>query len=110
MNQDSATGLLELLAVELKRGGVTEAAIISNGSHVHGLCDDQQVIVNPAPAIVEILLHELLHRRFPRWGERRVHRTAERLIYYMDTAAVRSWHRKYKRAARKRARPIFCED
>lgn len=109
MSPEHAAFLLDILAEEFKRGGITEAHIVANGAHVHGLCEGQQIVVNPAPAIVDTLLHELLHRRFPRWGEKRVARTAERLVYYMDSADVRKWHRKYKRAARKASRPIEAD-
>ena len=109
MSPEYAALLLDLLAEEFKRGGITEAHIIAEGAHVHGLCEGEKIVVNPAPAIVDTLLHELLHRRFPKWGEKRVERTATRLVYYMDSKTVRHWHRKYQRAAKKAKRPVQAD-
>jgi hypothetical protein len=101
--------LLEALDRELKRGCIIEGHMISDGEHVEGLCEGKRIVVDPAPAVVDTLLHELLHRRFPRWGEKRVSKTAERLVKQMDSATVRKWYRKYQRAATKAKRPISLE-
>ena len=110
MTLDAATALLGELVQEFRRGGIVEAPIEAPGEHVDGLCEGQRIFVNPAPQTVETLLHELLHRRYPRWGEKRVDKTTKRLVYYMDANSIQTWHRRFKRAARKRSRPIRLED
>ena len=102
---------LEELHDEFQRGGIAEANLRGNPDHLHGLCDwnTGRVYVNPRPGIVETLLHELIHRRHPRWGEKRVDGEARRLLSKMSDAAVAYWYRKYKAAARKR-KPVNCED
>ncbi len=61
------------------------------------------------PAILETLLHELLHRRHPRWGERRVAKTARLLVGHMDEALKRKWWLAYRRVKKQRA-PLDHED
>jgi hypothetical protein len=94
---------LNELLNELER----EAHILSGGEHVEGICyyPTGMIVVDPAPNVVDTLLHELLHRRYPRWGEKRVRQTANRLVRQMDPATVRRWYRRYQKAARK-AKPI----
>lgn len=101
--------LLDAIAAELKRGGITEAHIIAVGEHVDGLCEQDRIVINPAPSVVDTLIHELLHRRYPRWGEKRVSQTANRLVRQMDAATVRKWYARYQRAARKVRRPIQAD-
>jgi hypothetical protein len=99
--------LLNELEREFKRGFIVEAHILSWGEHVEGICyyPTGMIVVDPAPNVVDTLLHELLHRRYPRWGEKRVRQTANRLVRQMDPATVRRWYRRYQKAARK-AKPI----
>ena len=96
------------LAVEFRKGKIVEALLVEPGYHVHGLCDFDSgaVVVNPQPHTVAVLLHELLHRRFPRWGEKRVERETARLVGQMTDADVATWYRDYRQAARKFKRPI----
>ena len=102
---------LDDLLDEFQRGEIAEADLRGSPDHLHGLCDwnTGRVYVNPRPGIVEILLHELIHRRHPRWGEKRVSADAKRLLEKMSDAEVSQWYRKYKAAARKR-KPVNCED
>lgn len=94
--------LLAHLTEEFAKGDVYEAEIQAKDHHVLGAMTvhDQRVYVDPAPMVVEILFHELLHRRYPRWGERRVKRTAEQLLATLTDAEKRRWYRKYRRMAR----------
>ena len=89
--------LLAELRTELKRGNIVEAPLRSKGWHVDGLSYGDTVYVDPAPSIAEIILHELLHRRFPRWGEKRVDTTARRLLRSMNSRQAAWWSREYQR-------------
>ena len=86
------------LKAELRKGGIHEAHLDAKGWHLDGLCDHAsgQVYVDPAPSIVESLLHEVIHRRFPRWGEKRVDATAKRLLRSMNSHQVRWWYRQFQ--------------
>ena len=63
---------LDDLMDELNRGRVYECSLHDPFFHLDGLQQGEQVFVDPRPAVLETVLHELLHRRKPRWGERRV--------------------------------------
>ncbi len=96
------------LAAEFRRGKIVEAVLIEPQYHVHGLCDFESgaVLINPQPHTVAVLLHELIHRRYPRWGEARVERETQRLVARMSDAEVMTWYRNYQRVARKVPRPV----
>lgn len=95
--------LLVELRREFKRGAIVEANLKSEkpGEVVHGVHMGQIVVVDPVPHVVEVLMHELLHRRYPRWGERRVEKTANRMMLAMAPATRRAWYRRYRKAATK---------
>jgi hypothetical protein len=61
------------------------------------------------PYVVETLCHELLHRRYPSWSERRVDREAFRLVSGMTRQQLQAWYRRYNRVKRHR-RPIDTDD
>jgi hypothetical protein len=94
------------LVNELRKGRIYERSLRSQGRwQYHGLADTHAVHIDPRPAVLEILLHELLHRRYPAWSEARVDRTALRLVKSMDEHAKGQWWRQYNRIKR-RARPV----
>jgi hypothetical protein len=99
---------LDDLWAEFQRGKIVEALLVEPHYHVHGLCDYDSgaVIVNPQPHTVAVLLHELLHRRYPRWSEARVEAEALRLLGSMDDATVATWFKAYRKAAKRMKRPI----
>lgn len=96
------------LAAEFRKGKIVEAMLVEPHYHVHGLCDFDSgaVVVNPQPHTVAVLLHELIHRRYPRWGEARVERETQRIVGRMSDADVAIWYRDYQRVARKFKRPV----
>lgn len=96
------------LRAEFGRGKVFQAEIHSEGELVEGLYQPSNgaVYVDPVPNVVDTLIHELLHRRYPRWGEARVSKTAHQLVSAMSHEERRLWYRAYQRVARKMKRPI----
>ena len=85
---------------ELQRGKVYECSLRSAKWQHDGLLDGESIYVDPRPAILETLVHELLHRRKPRWGERRVTREAKLHVIRMDEATKRRWWLAYRRIKR----------
>lgn len=104
---ETFNALMAELRVEFAKGKVYQAEIHSDGELVEGLYQPSNgaVYVDPAPNVVDTLLHELLHRRYPRWGEKRVSDTARRLVTAMSDEERRLWYRAYRRVA-KRRRPV----
>jgi hypothetical protein len=103
--------LLAAISSEMARGDVYEAEIQAKDYHCLGAMTivDQRVYVDPAPMVVETLFHELLHRRYPRWGEKRVNKTAAGLLATLTDAEKRRWYRRYQRTARKVTAPVRIE-
>lgn len=99
--------MLAELEEELSRGKVYEAELKARGQIVYGLCDYETgaITVDPVPYTVEVLLHELVHRRWPSWSERRVEREAHRLVCSLTRRQLLAWHRRWL-AVRKKRRPI----
>jgi len=95
------------LVEELAKGNITEADLRDPTHHLDGFCDysSRRVYVNPRPGVVETLVHELIHRRYPRWSERRVDREAKGILGHMTPAEVDQWYRAYQEIKRTRKRP-----
>lgn len=105
----SLADVLVALRQEFRRGRIHEAHLTpQDGEVLDGLCDHANgaVYVDPAPAVVSTLIHELIHRRFPRWGERRVLAMERRIQASMTPADVRRWYRRYQVARRKLKAPV----
>lgn len=96
------------LRAEFANGKVFQAEIQSDGELVEGLYEPSSgaVYIDPVPNVVDTLIHELLHRRYPRWGERRVSVTAHQLVSAMSDEERRLWYRAYQRIAKKVKRPV----
>lgn len=103
--------LLRTLRAELRKGGIHEASIKAKGWHLDGLCDHEKgaVYVDPAPTITEVLLHELLHRRYPRWGEKRVDTTAQQLLRSMTSRQVQWWARQFQQHKTTLRKPVSAD-
>jgi hypothetical protein len=101
--------LLEDVWHELQKGNVYECNLRSEIWQMEGLQEGKNIYIDPRPAILETLLHELLHRLKPSWGEQRVTKEAHRLMVQMDETAKRQWWLAYKRIKKFR-RPVEVED
>src|SRR3990167_7341514 len=95
------TACLDDLWDELQRGRIYECSLRDPKWHLDGLREGEHVYIAPRLSILETVLHELLHRRKPRWGERRVDREAKRLLGTMDQQQLARWWRAYQRIKRK---------
>lgn len=108
MARPKVSVLLEAITAELAKGQIFEAPIVGSKEHVEGLCnwESGEVTVNPAPSVVDTLIHELLHRCFPRWSEERVRLETWRVMKQLTPADVQVWYRKYKRHAKRKRGPV----
>jgi hypothetical protein len=94
---------------ELKRGRAYEASLRSEKWVMHGLQEGEAIYVDPRAAIIETVLHELIHRRQPRLSERTVDITAKRLLANLDEAGKWKWWKAWERT-KKRIKPKDVED
>lgn len=90
---------------ELKAGDDINEAYLQDEAkrqRIYGLTEsNHRIYINTAPHVMDTLIHEILHRLKPRWGERRVLKTASRIIATMDDREVRRWHRQYQRVVKR---------
>lgn len=100
---------LDDLYEELHRGKVWECSLRDSRWHLDGMQSGEHVYIDPRFAILETLVHELMHRRKPRLGERTVTRNARRLVASMDEPTKRKWWRAYRRVV-KRSRPVEVDE
>lgn len=94
---------------ELQRGKVYECSLRDKNFHLDGLQQGEHVYIDPRSSILETVIHELLHRRKPRWGERQVRLVSRRLLAQMDEATKKKWWRAYNRIKRK-GRPVDLDE
>jgi hypothetical protein len=100
--------LLDDLEDEMRRGRIYECSLRDPKFHLDGLQLGENIYIDPRPAILETLCHELLHRRKPRLSERTVDKMAKRLMGNMDEATKVKWFKAYNRIKRK-GRPVETE-
>lgn len=100
---------LDDLYDELQRGKVWECSLRDPKFRLDGLQHGEAIYIDPRPAIIETLVHELLHRRKPRWSERRVTHESRMLLSRMSDIDLATWWRRYQRAKRK-SKPVDVED
>ena len=92
---------LDDLEDELRRGRIYECSLRSKSWQPDGALDGLCIYIDPRPAILETLIHELIHRRKPRLGERAVSRYARLLVVRMDEATKARWWQMYRKTKRK---------
>ena len=94
--------LMDELGQEFRKGKIVEQPLDGATDVLDGAMENGVVYVDPVPSVVETLLHELIHRRYPKWAESTVTRTAHKLVTAMSTEERRYWHRAYQRTVTRR--------
>ncbi len=60
---------------------------------LHGLTyDDGRIDINPAPPVVDALIHECLHRLRPHWTERGVRRRTKQLMAVLSAPEIQTMY------------------
>jgi len=94
---------------ELHKGKVYEVSLRADKEQVYGLQEGDSIYIDPRPAVLEYVVHELLHRRFPTYSERTVTRRARALVVKMDEPTKARWWKAYQRIKRK-GRPVEADE
>jgi hypothetical protein len=97
------------LEAEFRRGRIYECSLQDPHWHLDGLKQGESVFIDPRPSIVLALLHELTHRKHPKWSERLVTKESSRLLCEMSAEDMVKWWRFYQRMKKKR-RPKVVVD
>ena len=88
---------------ELGAGSVWEGFIESDPDrYVEGFIDGHQITVNPAPNVVDSLIHEIVHRMKPEWSEAYVKRETTLLLRSMTDEEIQAFYEEFQRRRRKR--------
>lgn len=108
MPRFSASRLLEVVTIEMEKGLIYERPIVGSKSHVEGLCnwESGEISVNPAPSVCDTVIHEVLHRRFPKWSEERVKEETWRVMSSMTPEDVQAMYREYKRIVKRQRKAV----
>ena len=56
---------------------------------------DGHVTINPIPDLLDTLIHELLHERYPGWSERTVKRETTKLIRNLSASDMTALNQEY---------------
>lgn len=89
--------LLRVLA-ELGAGRIHEAFIPSERDYyVDGEMEGRKIVINPIPEIVDTIIHELLHRLYPRWSERYIKNRTTYLMRRMTDDEVQVLYEEYQK-------------
>lgn len=93
---------------ELTSGRIVEQPIVEHvpaRKAIRGYCGvDGKVTVNPIPDILDTLVHELFHRRFPHWSERYVKQQTTMLIRSLTPEEQTHLFEKYSKVRTKKTR------
>ena len=101
--------MLAELAEEASHGKIVAARLNDPRFHLDGLCDGDTVIIDATPSIVEVFLHELMHRRWRQWSERRVRQESRRLLANMTQDQIGAWYRRFVKLRRVASRAVKVE-
>jgi len=108
MARHTVSALRAIIADELAKGMIFEGQITSSQNHfVEGVCHvNGEITVNPSVNVVDTLIHELLHRRFPSWSEVFVRLETARVMRQMSDKDIALTYSKYKRRAKRKTKPV----
>lgn len=81
--------------VEIGKGQISERYIVAGSTSPAGVTLGKQITINPVAETAGTLLHEILHRLKPQWGERQVSNITTALMRRFTDAQIREIHRMY---------------
>lgn len=76
------------------------------GAITYGVCEGGRITIDEAPHLVETMLHELVHRMRPRWGERRTLAAERALFARLSREQVEALYSIYLAVRRSRKSPL----
>jgi hypothetical protein len=104
VKRNKRPALLLRVWAELGSGRLTEEYITDRKEFVDGYIEGGHIYINPAPAVVETCIHEILHRLEPEWKEEYVANRTTYLLRRMTDSEVQMFFDEYQRRVKKRKR------
>jgi hypothetical protein len=101
--------LLDQLWAEMQKGRIYECPLLHKVEQVEGVQEGKKIYIDPRLAVLDTLVHELLHRLKPKWGERRVWKETSTVMCRFSEADKRRWWRAYRKI-KKVSCPVEVED
>jgi hypothetical protein len=93
--------LLNRVWSELGAGRIREGYVSDPHQFIDGYIEGQDIWINPAPAVVQTLIHEILHRLYPNWTERYVAGQTTRLMRRMSDQEVQDLYEEYQKRVKR---------
>lgn len=99
---------LPLILDEFAKGRISEAHIVPKAPGVRegisGWTNFHEIVINPIPDVVDTLVHELLHRRYPKWKEPYVVARTTEICRAMTHDERHTLYKLYQKVKRQRVR------
>jgi hypothetical protein len=103
--------LIGTVFAEVGRGRITTAFIRDGKNITDGYYDGNgHIYINEDHQTADTLIHECLHRAYPKWSEVYVRRTTSYIRLRMSDEEVMTLIAVYRKRARRRKRPVNMED
>jgi len=93
--------MLVRVMAELGAARFTEEWIEDKHIFVNGYTEGKHIWINPAPAVVHTVIHEILHKLKPAWPEAYVEGMATRLLRQLTDREVWAMYLEYHRRVRR---------
>jgi hypothetical protein len=102
--------LIGTVFAEVGRGRITTTFIKDGQTMTDGFYNGAgHIYVNETNSIADTVIHECLHRAFPKWSESYVRRTTTYLMRRLSNEEVLTLMEIYRKRAKKRKRPVDVE-
>lgn len=98
---------------ELGAGGISEGRIRDrSGVIVEGCCTHgsrRHIVVDPSYSLVSVIVHELLHRLHPSWGETYTERRTTGLMHQLTLEQIHTIRDEYERRVKRTKSETFID-
>lgn len=104
MKARNRSPLMVSVWAELGAGRLHEDYITDKREFVDGYIESGHIYINPAPAVVQACIHEILHRLHWKWSEAYVANRTTYLLRRMTDQEIQTFYEEYQRRVKKRKR------
>jgi hypothetical protein len=102
--------LIGTVFAELGRGRITTTFIRDKGYVTDGLTDGRHIWINEDHQTADSVIHECVHRAFPKWSESYVRRTTTYIRRRMSDDEIMTLVAIYRKRATRRKKPLVIDE